>query len=88
MTSKKMPENAEKIYCEVCDFVCCKQSNFNKHLTTGKHKRLTNASKMLTEKLPNEYDCVCGKSYKHRGSLFKHKKTCTFIEEKEEWNPI
>ena len=84
MTSKKMPENAEKIYCEVCDFVCCKQSNFNKHLTTGKHKRLTNASKMLTEKLPNEYDCVCGKSYKHRQSYFKHKKSCEFVEEKEE----
>jgi len=84
MTSKKMPENAEKNYCEVCDFVCCKQSNFTKHLSTGKHKRLTNASKMLTEKLPNEYDCVCGKSYKHRQSYFKHKKSCEFVEEKEE----
>jgi hypothetical protein len=81
MTAKKMPKNAEKLVCEICDFVCSKQSNLNKHLSTGKHKRLTNTAKILTEKMPNEFDCVCGKSYKHRQSYFNHKKTCTFIEE-------
>ena len=81
MTSKKTPKNAEKIVCEKCDFVCCKKSDYDRHINTGKHKRLTNAAKMLTEKTPNEFDCVCGKSYKHRQSFFKHKKTCTIVEE-------
>ena len=83
MTSKKTPKNAEKFVCEKCAFVCCKKSDYDRHLTTGKHKRLTNTAKILPEKTPNEYDCVCGKSYKHRQSYFKHKKSCEFVEEKE-----
>ena len=83
MTSKKTPKNAEKFVCEKCAFVCCKKSDYDRHLTTGKHKRLTNTAKILPEKTPNEYDCVCGKSYKHRQSYFNHKKSCEFVEEKE-----
>ena len=84
MTSKK-PEKTCKMYeCETCEYVTRDKRDYDRHLTTGKHKRLTNASKMLPEKLPNEYDCVCGKSYKHRQSYFKHKKSCEFVEEKEE----
>ena len=36
---------------------------------------------MLT-KGSKEYDCVCGKSYNQFPSLSRHKKTCTFVEEK------
>ena len=28
MDYQKMPKNAEKFYCEKCDFICCKQSNY------------------------------------------------------------
>ena len=45
---------------------------------------IVNDSKMIVEKTPNEYDCVCGKSYKHSSNYYRHKKTCTFVEEKEE----
>ena len=78
---KKMPKNAEKFYCENCDFGCSKESNYTQHLNTLKHKRLTNANKRLIkkcQKMPNEYTCeYCGKQYKHLSSLCKHKKTCS-----------
>ena len=84
MAIKKSPKVAKMFTCENCDYKCSKKSDYAKHLSTGKHKRLTNTAKILPEKSPNEYDCVCGKSYKHRQSYFNHKKTCTYIEEKEE----
>ena len=83
MAIKKSPKVAKMFTCEICDYICSKKSDYTKHLSTGKHKRLTNTAKILPEKTPNEYDCVCGKSYKHRQSYFNHKKSCEFVEEKE-----
>ena len=40
-----MPENADNFCCDICDFICSKQSNYAKHLMTRKHK---NMSKILT----------------------------------------
>jgi len=82
-----MPKNAEIFVCDFCHFKCCKQSNYEKHLLTLKHQ---NADKMLTNTdgknaenaenaLPiNGHKCECGKEYKHRQSLFIHKKKCNF----------
>ena len=84
MDSKKMPKNAEKFHCEYCDFGCSRQSNYDKHLSTRKHKMIVNDSKMIVEKFQTDFNCICGKSYKHDSNYYRHKKTCTFIEEKEE----
>ena len=53
MTSKKRQKrqknakNRQKIVCEKCDFVCCKNSDYDKHLSTRKHKMIVNHSKMI-----------------------------------------
>jgi len=83
MDNKKMPKNAEKYYCEKCHFKCCKQSNFEIHLSTIKHKNNENDNKnvqngkngnkkMPKNALPN-YMCLCGKIYKHASGLSRHK---------------
>jgi len=77
MPNKKMPKNAEKYICEICDFKCSKSSNYNKHLSTRKHIILTNPN----DKTPKVYMCDCGKSYKHASSLCGHKKKCYFQQE-------
>lgn len=81
---KKMPKNAEIFYCEKCDFTCSKQSNYEKHLLTAKHKNRT----ILNEKMPKnaEYVCECGKTYMARNSLWYHKKKCTFKNETNDVN--
>ena len=71
-TNEKMPKNAENFYCKICDFKCCKESNFQKHLSTLKHKIRTNTN----EKMPKDFLCSCGKSYKHASSLWNHRKKC------------
>ena len=40
-------------YCKLCDYNCSKKSNFNRHLTTVKHKKLENTIKSKKNE-PNE----------------------------------
>jgi len=68
---------AEIYYCKLCYYNCSKYSDYHKHLTTRKHKRLTKKSP-----LDMLYKCHCGKMYSHRQSLHKHKKNCKTIEDK------
>ena len=72
MANKKSGKIEEKFHCEKCDYVCRYFSDYTKHLSTDKHKRLTMANK--------KYSCdVCGKCYKHASSLSKHRKKCKII---------
>jgi hypothetical protein len=78
-------ENAEKFVCELCDFKCSKQSNYDKHIKTRKHLWKQNCDCMETQKNADKfYDCLCGKKYKTRTGLWKHKKCCGFLEEKSD----
>ena len=76
MMTKKCQKNAEKFYCEKCDFRCSKESNYINHLSTRKHKMMTNDDDKMPEN-PKAYICECGKSYKYRQGLSVHKKKCT-----------
>ena len=83
MTDAKNAENDEKFHCISCDFVCSKKSNYDKHLLTPKHtntdKILTNTAEKNAENataIMNSFICDCGNIYKHRQSLFNHKKRC------------
>ena len=76
-------ENAAKFECLKCDFKCSKQSEFDRHLVTRKHKILTNTDTGLTEKTPTNFLCECGKMYKHRQSLSFHKNKCQDKEPKD-----
>ena len=71
------PKNAEKFCCETCDFKCCKNSEYIRHLATSKHKLLTNANSSTPKNADMKtFYCECGKKYKHMSSLCKHKKQC------------
>lgn len=72
----------EWIYrCEVCNYRCSKKYDYNRHLMTKKH----NERKKRLEKKNNniqiqEFICSCGKDYKHRQSLYAHKKKCNYYK--------
>jgi len=74
-TNNKMLKNANKYCCEQCNFICSKESNWNIHLTTTKHKIRTNTNVALIENA-TKYECICGKTYKHASSLWNHKQVC------------
>ena len=76
MTTEKTPKNAEKYNCKKCNFKCSKLSDYNRHLLTAKHKNTTNTTNTTKIQQIPKYVCECGRAYKHRASLFNHKKTC------------
>lgn len=86
MDYKKTQEKLIKYICEICDYNSCNKNDYNRHLLTLKHKRMTNDDDKNSEKLQT-YLCVCGKEYKYRQGLFKHKKKCN-INKDEQINEI
>jgi len=83
MTYKILQKNANNFYCENCDFISCNKYNYLKHLDTRKHKILTNTYKNLAKVAICNFECECGKQYKHRQSLNSHKKICPKIDKIE-----
>ena len=74
---EKMPKNAEKYICKICDFKCSKQSNYKKHTDTPKHiKNSQNDINDIKKESIEEYNCECGKKYNYYSGLWRHKKIC------------
>ena len=78
---KSCKKVAFKYYCEKCDYGCRNKYNFNKHLSTTKHKMITNDNKMIKKSC---FNCLCGKSYKFSSGLSRHLKVCTYTVEKSQ----
>jgi hypothetical protein len=53
---------------------------------TGKHKKITNDSTIITKitKITEPCICDCGKSYKYRQGLYSHKKVCSLNKKSTE----
>jgi hypothetical protein len=72
-----------KFVCEYCDFRCNNKKDFNKHLMTPKHQKITT----FTPKTPTLFICICGREYKFLSGLSRHKTTCQNSTEKKELEP-
>ena len=82
----KVAKVAQSFYCKICDYKCNKKSNFEKHLTTDKHKKrlldgqiMTNDDQKEQKVAQHLYTCECGKIYKYKQCLCVHKKKCNYI---------
>ena len=74
LDDKKNAKNAKIFICDLCDFKCCKQSNMDKHILSLKHKK--NDAELQENAIKESFFCNCGKEYKFRQGLWKHKKKC------------
>ena len=77
MTNQKNFKKLPNFICENCGFKCSNKQDYTRHTLTSKHIRLTNPNNN-ERKTPNIYVCNCGKEYKHRSSLCKHKRECNY----------
>lgn len=76
-----------EFYCKKCDYSCKRRFLWEQHLATQKHNRQRSATlkKTKTKRPVEEYICEhCGKGYKQRSGLWRHKKTCYSESEAEE----
>jgi hypothetical protein len=82
METKKIPKIPGYFSCDKCDIICSHKGDWNKHILTAKHQKLTfgNDWKSLEiKKSPKkDFSCDCGKNYATNSGLWKHQKICNF----------
>lgn len=78
MLHEKTQKNANKYFCQKCDFSCSNKYDFNRHCKTIKH----NAIKCYTDATPKNVNfiCSCGRQYKHASSYYRHTKLCKIAD--------
>ena len=86
-------KNAGFFECKICDFKCSKNSNYQSHLLTPKHKKRTKDTKKMpknAENAENEklYSCSCGSAYKFHSGLWRHKQKCMDNHQNNQTNQI
>jgi len=75
MSTEKVPKSSKKFCCSKCDYYTSRKSQYDRHLTTDKHN-LGEASTIFNQKVPkssNLFNCECGKTYKDKSGLWRHK---------------
>ena len=78
-TYSKVRKSLKTFICENCNYITRDKRDYNKHLSTDKHKILINTDEK-SEKIQKFFYCNCGKKYKHSQSLYNHKKKCSYKE--------
>jgi hypothetical protein len=73
--------------CEKCTFKCSKSGDWNRHVLTAKHHRLTNANNFTSNanKITSNYIkaflvCICSNEFKHLSSLSRHRNKCELYQ--------
>ena len=79
-----VPNSSAKISCTICDYHTSRISQYNRHILTRKHMAQVENQQLSTkkfQKVPNKFVCDCGKVYKERTGLWRHKQQCTYLGE-------
>lgn len=64
------------LICVVCNYSCTKKSHMKQHHETEKHKKKMNELSQVAQ--PKQ--CICGKAFALRSSMFNHKKKCKILQ--------
>jgi hypothetical protein len=78
------PKTSLKYYCNYCDYTTSKKSNYETHIATSKHKKLSNGNiletagnKIKPKFCSQVFACEnCNKEFKNRSGLWKHNNKC------------
>ena len=66
-------EPERKFKCGLCFFTTNRKCDYIRHMLTQKHK---DNCKLTSQKKCSNHYCACGKTYKHRSGLSRHKAIC------------
>ena len=80
MATQKNTKKTPCFSCELCDFRCCRKTEYTRHLETMKHKRLHETTKKTPIIEQKVFNCICGNKYNHHTSLAKHKRKCAAVK--------
>lgn len=78
MLTKKVPKSSKIYECEQCAYKTVRESQFERHLLTAKHQKLTSLTQKVPKSSKTTFICeYCEKQYKSRVGLWKHKQLCS-----------
>jgi hypothetical protein len=83
MLKSSVQKSSIKYNCEKCNYNTSRYSQYQRHLDTSKHKNsdISTVCQQIStnfNKESSEYKCDCGKIYKERTGLWRHKKMCDY----------
>jgi len=83
MATDLVPKGSKFYVCKNCDYITYRKSQYDRHLSTLKHSKhsFSTTSNQKVPNIPILFTCECGKNYKDRTGLWRHKKTCFTIDE-------
>jgi protein-arginine kinase activator protein McsA len=89
---EKMSKMSNSYFCEYCDYNTSRKNNWERHLLSKKHQKKCHLSVTYVQKNEQKtsrtFSCeTCGKNYKSRNGLWKHKKICVPVNMKVESQP-
>jgi len=92
LVTKNELKTSDEFYCDKCDYTCCKKFNWDRHVLTPKHARMTKGGQKGAINEQNEpgqveykYSCEsCNKIYASRNGLWKHQQKCNISEKHSE----
>jgi hypothetical protein len=90
MDTLRISKNAN-FSCDICKFKTANKFDYNRHLSTGKHKKEMETLSIIKEnalKAQQEECSQCGKIYAYRSGLWKHKQKCLKKETISEIKPM
>ena len=80
MDDKLVPKSSKEFCCNVCNYNGCRQSQYDRHCLTAKHIKMTDGCEFGS--IGSDHTCSCGKIFKYRQGLHKHKLKCSPEENK------
>ena len=81
-------KSSQKYHCELCDYLCSKKYNWDKHVTTSRHLKEVGGNNLEIKsgksgkKWQNTKLCICekcNKEFQTSSGLWKHKQKCKEI---------
>ncbi len=79
VSSENSEISIQKFECAMCNYTCFKKQHLVQHFNTIRHKNNSGNSVAIVGNETECNTCKCGKIYKDRTGLWKHKKKCTVI---------
>jgi hypothetical protein len=78
--NENYPQKTPEYICQLCDFISSNKKDYKRHIQTKKHFSNENPS-LAMDITPNypKCQCVCGKRYVDNSGLWRHKRKCITI---------
>ena len=71
-------KNGNFTTCNLCNTKCSRNSEWDRHLLTRKHKNNAKIGEKTTDNNAKRYMCHCKKEYNDRAGLWRHKQKCSY----------